>query len=101
MDEIIVFHEQIEALIEEKRFKELKELLVRANAIDVAEALNGLSEKDLMLAFRLLDKDQAAEAFVEMEHDERRCGRYHRRNAGKRRCPYNKERGQTNAQSYQ
>ncbi len=70
MDEIIVFHEQIEALIEEKRFKELKELLVRANAIDVAEALNGLSEKDLMLAFRLLDKDQAAEAFVEMEHDE-------------------------------
>lgn len=70
MDEIIEFHEQIETLIEEKRFKELKSLLAEANAIDVAEALNGLSEKDLLLAFRLLDKDRAADAFVSMEHDE-------------------------------
>lgn len=70
MDEIIEFHEKIKKLIEEKHFKELKTLLSEENAIDIAEALNGLSEKELLVAFRLLDKDQAADAFVAMEHDE-------------------------------
>ncbi len=70
MDEIIELHEQIKTLIEEKRYKELKTILSEVNAIDIAEALNGLPENCMRVAFRLLGKDQAADAFVAMEHEE-------------------------------
>ncbi|MGN1095474.1 MAG: magnesium transporter [Eubacteriales bacterium] len=73
MDENIVLHDKIAALIEEKKFKELKELLRGTNPIDIAEALNGLSEKELILAFRLLDKDHAADTFVAMETEEQQA----------------------------
>ncbi len=70
MDEIIELYEQIGILIEEKRYKELKALLSDVNAIDIAEALSELSESYMRMAFRLLPKDQAADAFVAMEHEE-------------------------------
>lgn len=70
MDEIIELHEQIKTLIEERRYKELKAILSEVNAIDIAEALNGLPDGCMRMAFRLLGKDQAADAFVAMEHEE-------------------------------
>ena len=70
MEEILDFHEQIKKLIEERRFKELRVLFAEANAIDIAEALYGLSEKELIYAFRMLSKEQAADAFAAMDRDE-------------------------------
>ena len=70
MEEILDFHEQIQKLIEERRFKELRALFAESNAIDIAEALYDLSEKELIYAFRMLSKEQAAEAFAAMERDE-------------------------------
>jgi magnesium transporter len=70
MEEILELHEQIKSLVEERRFKELRALLAESNAIDIAEALYGLSEKEIIYAFRVLSKEQAAEAFAAMEHEE-------------------------------
>lgn len=70
MEETLDFHEQIKKLIEERRFKELRVLFAESNAIDIAEALYGLSEKELIYAFRMLSKEQAADAFAAMDRDE-------------------------------
>lgn len=57
-------------MIEEKRFKEMKALFTEdSNPIDLAEAFEELSEKGLIIAFRMLSKEQAAEVFVEMPSD--------------------------------
>jgi magnesium transporter len=70
MEEMLDLHEQIKTLVSERKFKELRRLFAEANAIDIAEALYGLSEKEIILAFRTLSKEQAAEAFAAMERDE-------------------------------
>lgn len=56
-------------LLKEKRFSELKLLLNDISPMDVASMLNGLSNENLILTFRLLSKDLAAETFVEMDSD--------------------------------
>ena len=70
MEETLDLHEQIKKFIEERRFKELRALFAESNAIDIAEALYGLSEKELVYAFRMLSKEQAADAFAAMEREE-------------------------------
>ena len=70
MDETMVLHDKIEELIAEKKYKELKTLLDGENPVDIAEALYGLDDKALALAFRLLKKDDAADTFVSMDRDE-------------------------------
>lgn len=70
MDETMVLHDKIEELIAEKKYKELKALLDGENPVDIAEALYGLDDKALALAFRLLKKDDAADTFVSMDRDE-------------------------------
>ena len=70
MEETLDLHEQIKTLTSERRFKELRVLFAESNAIDIAEALYGLSEKELIYAFRILSKEQAADAFAAMDRDE-------------------------------
>ena len=70
MEELLEFEEQIKTLVEQRHFKELKTLLSETNAIDIAEALCYLPEKVLIVVFRLLDKDQAADTFAAMERDD-------------------------------
>ncbi|MEA4964879.1 MAG: magnesium transporter [Oscillospiraceae bacterium] len=55
------------ALLEEKKYKTLKDILITMNPADVAAVFDGMSEAALPLLFRLLPKEQAAETFVEME----------------------------------
>ena len=69
MEVTLDFHEQIKKLIEERQFRELRALFADSNAIDIAEALYGLSEKELIYAFRVLSKEQAADAFAAMERE--------------------------------
>ena len=57
MDETMVLHDKIEELIAEKKYKELKALLDGENPVDIAEALYGLDDKALALAFRFLKKE--------------------------------------------
>ena len=52
--------EQILALLEERKFKELKELLETVHPVDIAEMLEDISKKQMILIFRLLAKEEAA-----------------------------------------
>ena len=55
------------AMLEDKKYSTLKDILVTMNPSDVAGLFDGLPDKQIPLLFRLLNKEQAAETFVEME----------------------------------
>ena len=57
------------AMLEDKKYATLKDILVTMNPSDVAGLFDGLEDKQIPLLFRLLNKEQAAETFVEMEPD--------------------------------
>lgn len=59
--------EIIKELLENKSWKTLKELLDEMNEQDIAEIFMELEERDLTLIYRLLNKELAAEVFVNME----------------------------------
>jgi magnesium transporter len=63
--------EELLTMLEERRFKELKEALENMHPFDIAEMLEELDDKQMILAFRLLTKDDAAETFTEMNSDMR------------------------------
>ncbi len=57
-------------LLEERNYTVLKPLLASMNAIDLAEVFEETNEdKDLLILYRILPKDLAAETFVEMDND--------------------------------
>ena len=55
------------AMLEEKKYATLRDILVTMNPIDIAGIFDGLEERQIPLLFRLLPKELAAETFVEME----------------------------------
>ncbi|MBR6051382.1 MAG: magnesium transporter, partial [Clostridia bacterium] len=57
-------HDKIVELLGEKNIKALKEFLANVNPIDVAEALEGLDEREILITFRMLPKESAADLFV-------------------------------------
>ncbi|MBQ9728458.1 MAG: magnesium transporter [Clostridia bacterium] len=61
--------EEIIKLLEERSFTVLKPLLKSMNSIDLAEVFEEIDDKDLVLLFRILPKDLAAETFVEINSD--------------------------------
>lgn len=63
--------ERIEALLDERRFKELKEQLETMHPVDIVDVLNELEERQMILVFRLLAKEEAADVFTDMESDMR------------------------------
>lgn len=56
MEEKELLTEMIADAIENKRFKELCEKLEDVNPVDIAEAMDGLDEKQVTVVFRLLKK---------------------------------------------
>jgi len=61
--------DEIKKMISDKNFKNLKELLCNMNCVDIAEVFEELDSEERIVAFRLLQKDMAADAFVEMSSD--------------------------------
>jgi magnesium transporter len=67
--------ERIAELLKEKRSKELKEALADENPVDIASAIERLMDGDdiateeLLLLYRILPKETAAEVFVEMSNE--------------------------------
>ena len=57
----------LEALLNEKKYSTLKDILVTMNPADIAAVFEALEEERTPLLFRLLPKELAAETFVEME----------------------------------
>lgn len=63
--------EHVLEMLEGRRFKELKDELENMHPVDVAEMLEEFEDRQMILVFRLLDKDEAAETFTEMNSDMR------------------------------
>ena len=67
MQENIDF-DQLKELAREHRFRELRALLVEMNEVDIAEFLESLEDRELLvLVFRLLPKSMAADIFTYLE----------------------------------
>ena len=57
----------LKALLEQKKYSTLKDILVTMEPTDVAEVFEEIADERLPRLFRLLPKEQAAETFVEMQ----------------------------------
>lgn len=61
-------------LLEERSFGVLKPLLASMNAIDLAEVFENIeNDGEMLVLFRILPKDLAADTFVEMDSDVKEC----------------------------
>ena len=64
--------ERILQMLDERKFKELKEELENnMYPVDLAELMKDFTQKQLVMVFRLLAKEEAAETFAEMDSDMR------------------------------
>ena len=62
--------EKLVELAEERKFRFLKEILSMMNEADTAAFLQELSKEQMVLVFRTLPKELAAEVFANLEPDE-------------------------------
>lgn len=60
---------ELQELLEENKFTAVHGILKEMNAVDVAEFLNEVDEKFLVVAFRMLPKDMSADVFSYMDSD--------------------------------
>ena len=70
MPRTLLFKSTLETLVSEKKFTTLRDILVTMNPADIAYLFEDLPEQTLLLLFRLLPKELAAETFVEMDSDQ-------------------------------
>ncbi len=57
-------------LVQDRKFRQLREILVEMNEVDIAGFLDELDVEQEILVFRLLPKDTAAEVFAYLEEDQ-------------------------------
>ncbi len=60
----------LETMLEEKKYATLRDILITMNPADIAALFSATDAAKIPLLFRLLPKELAAEAFVEMETEE-------------------------------
>ena len=58
------------AMLEDKKYATLRDILATMNPSDIAAVFQGLEEKQIPVMYRLLPKELAAETFVEMETED-------------------------------
>ncbi len=61
--------EKVLELLEQKNFNELKKYLERINGADFPSIFEEVEDKDMIVIFRLLNKEEAAEVFAELDAD--------------------------------
>ena len=69
MTEEMEIFERIETALLRRNFQALKAMTAEMNPADIAAVMTDLRPEQLLLFFRLLPKDSAAEAFVEVDGD--------------------------------
>lgn len=67
----IITAEEILKLLELRQYKELKDVLEEMHPVDLAEMMEEFEDKQIILVFRLLQKEEAAETFTYMNSDTR------------------------------
>ncbi|NLO09155.1 MAG: magnesium transporter [Clostridiales bacterium] len=73
MAKITEFEQDIIDMIDQKKYKALKETISAFNPYDLAILLENFQERSILLLFRLLPKDLAADTFVEMDTERQRA----------------------------
>ncbi len=68
-DEDLITYEEVEELLEGKKFAELRAELTEMPSLDIAELFSELSPRYYALLFRLLPKELGAAVFVELDTD--------------------------------
>lgn len=68
-EERVILPEEISALLADKRYVELKNILSEMNAADIAALFDEMDVGELVVLYRLLPKDLAADTFVEIDPD--------------------------------
>lgn len=61
--------EQVNQLLQEQNYKELKLILESIHSADIAEIMEDAQDNHVVIIFRLLPKDEAAETFTYMENE--------------------------------
>ena len=64
-----IVEKALTAMLEEKKYATLRDILATMNPSDIAAVFQGLEDKQIPVMYRLLPKELAAETFVEMETD--------------------------------
>lgn len=62
--------EKIELLLREKQYGQVRSILEEENSADISALLEDMSEEDMLLTYRFLSKDIAAEVFSYMEPEQ-------------------------------
>ena len=61
--------EEVKVMLEERKFSKLKKYLEDLNSADIPCLFEELEDEQMVVVYRLLAKDVAAEAFVELDTD--------------------------------
>ena len=69
-DHSVTVENTLQALLTEKKYSTIRDILVTMNPADIAAVFAGVEPEKIPLLFRLLPKELAAESFVEMESEE-------------------------------
>ena len=56
--------ERIIELIDKKKWKDIRQEILSLNSVDTAELFKDLEDSEILILFRLLPKDIAAEVFI-------------------------------------
>ena len=65
-----IVEKALQKMMEDKKYTTLRDILATMNPSDIAAIFTAMEYKDIILMFRLLPKELAAETFVEMEPDD-------------------------------
>ena len=60
---------EVREFLAQRRYVELRHALHQLDAVDVAEVLDQLEDHDGAVAFRMLGREAAGDAFAHLEHD--------------------------------
>ena len=65
----ITMDRTLTALLEDKKYSSIRDVLITMNPADIAAVFEEMDQRQLSLLYRLLPKELAAETFVEMDPD--------------------------------
>ena len=61
--------EKLQELLEQKKYAEIRKMLESSNSDDIPSIFDELDEEQIVVVYRLLSKDMAADVFVELDPD--------------------------------
>lgn len=64
------FKEKMLELLQDKQYQQLHNLLLEMNTADIADVFQRLEDADMIIAYRLLNKDDAVAVFADLESED-------------------------------